>query len=242
MKIIRFFLSNILLIAFFCGVIYVYYYWDNLTGEDTPAGQAIAYLSKEFKEVGEFVEGIKRKQSEEAIAVVDDVATEKDLDIEADKALATKEVASIEAVETNDDVFVTPEIEQSLNRAVVEPTNAQAITSLSTAEANVIPDSNRSLWIKARKAFYTRNFEESISSYEQLIANTRDNFDAHGELGNVYFNQGKKIEAAAAYFEAAAILVRLDQARRAESLMSLLNYLDAEKASQLKELIAAQKS
>ena len=56
MKLIRFFLSNILLIAFFCAVIYTYYYWDNLTGKDTPAGRAVAYLSDEFDGVNEFVE------------------------------------------------------------------------------------------------------------------------------------------------------------------------------------------
>ena len=75
-----------------------------------------------------------------------------------------------------------------------------------------------------------------------MIANTTDNFDAYGELGNVYFNQGKKTEAAASYYEAAAILVKLGQARRADSLMSLLNYLDAEKATQLRELIGSEPS
>ena len=75
-----------------------------------------------------------------------------------------------------------------------------------------------------------------------MIADSTDNYDAYGELGNVYFNQGKKVEAAAAYYEAASLLVKLGNVRRADSLLPLLNYLDTDKAVQLKELIAASQS
>jgi len=70
-----------------------------------------------------------------------------------------------------------------------------------------------------------------------VISNTTDNFDAYGELGNVYFNQGKKVEAAQAYFEAASILVQKGQIGRARSLMGLLRHLDKNKATELQKLI-----
>ena len=56
MKLIRWLLSNIILIAFVLALTYAYVYWDNLTGEDTPAGKVIAYLSVEYDEVREFLD------------------------------------------------------------------------------------------------------------------------------------------------------------------------------------------
>jgi tetratricopeptide (TPR) repeat protein len=75
-----------------------------------------------------------------------------------------------------------------------------------------------------------------------VIDNTEDNFDAYGELGNVYFNQGKKQQAASAYFEAAAILIKKGQVNRAQSLMGLLRHLDKAKADELQALIESATS
>ncbi|NOQ69645.1 MAG: hypothetical protein GQ573_06030 [Gammaproteobacteria bacterium] len=100
----------------------------------------------------------------------------------------------------------------------------------------------RENWITARKSFYLRDYELSEQKYQQVIDNTKNNYDAYGELGNVYFNQGKKKQAASAYFEAAAILVNTGQANRARSLMGLLRYLDRSKATELQQLIDLQKS
>jgi len=92
-------------------------------------------------------------------------------------------------------------------------------------------------WIAARKSFYQRKYDLSEQSYQKVIDSTEDNVDAYGELGNVYFNQGKKEQAASAYFEAATILVRNGQVNRAQSLMGLLRHLDKSKASELQKLI-----
>lgn len=100
----------------------------------------------------------------------------------------------------------------------------------------------RDAWISARKAFYQRDYNQSEQDYKTVIHSTKDNFDAYGELGNVYFNQGKDKEAAAAYFEAAAILIKKGQVNRARSLMGLLRHLDREKASELQRLIDTAKS
>lgn len=97
----------------------------------------------------------------------------------------------------------------------------------------------KELWITARKSFYQRNYELSEKSYQQVIENTKNNYDAYGELGNVYFNQGKAKEAAAAYFEAAAILIKKGQVNRATSLLGLMPHLDKAKADELQQLIDA---
>ena len=103
-------------------------------------------------------------------------------------------------------------------------------------------DAVRESWITARKSFYQRKYELSEKSYHDVIDNTTDNFDAYGELGNVYFNQGKKEKAAQAYFEAASILVRMGEARRAQSLMGLLRHLDKNRADDLQKLIESSAS
>ena len=100
----------------------------------------------------------------------------------------------------------------------------------------------REKWITARKSFYQRDYELSEKSYQQVIDSTKDNYDAYGELGNVYFNQGKNRQAASAYFEAAAILVAQGKVGRARSLMGLLRSLDKSKADELEKLIDSTKS
>lgn len=100
----------------------------------------------------------------------------------------------------------------------------------------------RENWVTARKSFYQRNYEQSEKSYQQVIDSTEDNFDAYGELGNVYFNQGKNKQAASAYYEAAAILVKKGQVNRARSLMGLLRHLDRTKADELQKLIDSSAS
>jgi len=99
----------------------------------------------------------------------------------------------------------------------------------------------RENWITARKSFYQRNYELSEQSYQQVIDSTKNNYDAYGELGNVYFNQGKNKQAASSYFEAAAILVSKGQINRARSLTGLLRYLDKSKATELQKLIDSTK-
>ena len=98
-------------------------------------------------------------------------------------------------------------------------------------------DDIRENWIAARKSFYQRKYDLSEQNYQKVIDSTEDNVDAYGELGNVYFNQGKNEQAASAYFEAAAILVRQGQVNRALSLMGLLRHLDESKAGDLQKLI-----
>lgn len=109
-------------------------------------------------------------------------------------------------------------------------------------DASQASGSVKESWVTARKSFYQRNYDKSIQSYKEVIDNTEDNFDAYGELGNVYFNQGKNQQAAAAYFEAAAILIKKGQVNRARSLMGLLRHLDKPKADELQVLIESAKS
>ena len=126
------------------------------------------------------------------------------------------------------DKFVSPQVERQLNNV---DKNGKVINPALKGYAI------RESWVIARKSFYQRKYDLSEQSYRDVISNTTDNFDAYGELGNVYFNQGKNAEAAEAYFEAASILVRKGQVRRARSLIGLLRHLDKSKAADLQKLI-----
>ena len=137
------------------------------------------------------------------------------------------------AMNTTGEKFIPPEIEKQLSNV---DESGKVIDASKTS--NSVKDS----WITARKSFYQRDYDKSIQSYQDVIDNTEDNFDAYGELGNVYFNQGKKQQAASAYFEAAAILIKKGQVNRAQSLMGLLRHLDKTKADELQALIESAQS
>ena len=122
-----------------------------------------------------------------------------------------------------------------------DPAIAQADPAVAPA-TDKPASSTRELWISAREEYHRGNIDESIRNYQQVIANSSDNYDAYGELGNVYMSKGKYREAASAYFEAAAILVKLGHAGRAKSLLPTLGRLDRSKAEELNQLISASTS
>jgi len=239
MKLIRWLLSNIILIVIVLALSYSYVYWDNLTGQDTPAGEAIAWASEEFEAIEGLLAYLKVSKEDPQLPVHSAESEISELPpvviepvIETQPTPVVEQSAALQAPAS--DRYVTPEIEQSLssigNEGVV--TDAPEAETLSTRE----------LWINARKSFHRGDFESSINSYEQLISKTRDNFDAYGELGNVYFNQGKMKQAAGSYYEAAVILVRLGQLQRAGSLVGMLSSMDQEKAKELQALISSASS
>jgi len=314
MRIIRWLFSNFFLILLIVVVIYGYMFWGNLTGSDTPAGKAIAYLSTEFVEVEEFINAVKSKQQSmqdarqdehvQSLAASQEQAATHGSEASADYATATAgtvdstqpaDVAQSEAAVAFSESIqqqppVTISYSQNQNRvqqnsaAIIERQGAvnhgftavsnetvpaadvtDGLAAKSSGEDIFVPvevekqldnvdghgkvidasqqaGSVKEIWVTARKAFYQRNYKLSEESYLRVIDSTEDNFDAYGELGNVYFNQGKNKQAAAAYFEAASILVRQGQTNRARSLSGLLRHLDRSKAEELQKTIEAAQS
>ena len=322
MKVIRWFLSHIVLIILVVVVIYGYMFWGNLIGENTPAGKAIAYLSDEFVVVEEFVEAVKEKQAQLSSESPSSEgqsskggAAESGTSEQADESVASSapphkvttvagnekpaQSAPAQLAPTQQTVATAPVLTQSRQAPQPMPnrpmsnrqgreaasriqSSANADSSSSRANINdgvagalvpsapkysdvfvsakveqqldyvdgggkVIAPSQqavdvRTSWITARKSFYQRKYDLSEKSYQDVIDNTPDNFDAYGELGNVYFNQGKNKQAAAAYFSAASILIEKGQANRARGLLGLLRHLDKDKADELQKLITSATS
>ncbi len=122
--------------------------------------------------------------------------------------------------------------------------NSKAVEKLHSSSAKdnttaLTPDAIRAIWMAARKSFYRRDYVQSEKQYKHVISITKNNFDAYGELGNVYFNQGKNNQAADAYMNAAVILVKQGQINRARGLLGLMQYLDKGKAQKLRQKIDA---
>ncbi|MGD2160621.1 MAG: tetratricopeptide repeat protein [Gammaproteobacteria bacterium] len=256
MKLIRWLFSNIILIAFVLALTYAYVYWDNLTGEDTPAGKVIAYLSAEYDEVREFLDSYDLGGDDTGDVAQSEAA-------EPEPAPKITQTASVPQVQPSPSPRMSPPVQQPVPQAAVkqpparqpvsqpepqrdtpqEPamTTAQVPAAASkdeAAETGKPAKTTRELWISAREEYHRGNIEASINNYKQVIANSTDNFDAYGELGNVYLNTGNTREAANAYFEAATILVKMGQIRRASSLLPMLGRLDRNKADELNQLIS----
>jgi outer membrane biosynthesis protein TonB len=253
MKLIRWLLSNIILIAFVLALTYAYVYWDNLTGEDTPAGKAIAYLSAEYDEVREFLDAYDAGADDAGDVAQTEAA-------EPEPVAKVTETASVPQVQPSPVPQSRPPLQQQVppqasmqQPPVRQPAperemsaqppampmsrTAETMPADQPAQEEAPAKTTRELWISAREEYHRGNIEASISNYREVIANSTDNFDAYGELGNVYLNSGNTREAANAYFEAAAILVKLGQVRRASSLLPMLGRLDRGKAEELNQLI-----
>lgn len=310
MKLIRWLLSNIILIAFVLALTYAYVYWDNLTGEDTPAGKAIAYLSVEYDEVREYLDSYNFGDGKATvIAEPEPVAEAKETasvpqmmppprppvrppaqqQPAPPRAVTQQPPASQQASSPQAQrpamMMPQPPASQQVSRPQAppmammqqppsqqasrpqapptalqepparppvpqpmttgrkpapKPTGTAAATATATATATdkeKQAPSTRELWISAREEYHRGNIEGSISNYQQVIANTSNNYDAYGELGNVYMSRGKYREAAGAYFEAGSILVKQGQTARARTLLPILDRLDRSKADALNQLI-----
>ncbi len=226
MKLIRWLLSNIILIAFILALTYAYVYWDNLTGSDTPAGKVIVVLTDEFESVREFIESYQ-----------------------PDTEVAEHSVTQTETVVANQQsVASTPVADEVVQPAPAQPVSPAQPVQPATRPAPVAPPdrpvtrdtagaTQHQLWIAARTAFQYGEYEKSIDLYRDIVAANSDSFDAWGEMGNVYMRTGDTAQAGAAYYEAAAIMVRLGQTARARGVLPLLYRLDRNKARQLNDLI-----
>ena len=293
MRMIHRFFAYVASILAILIITYGYVYWGNLLGENTPAGQVIAWLSGEETKSLEFLteskESKPRQETEampesplngdrleaqiEAEPVIDvqdsaePAVDDADIAQQADASRAAKpadtadtspesetesaesltpetvatETVSTEAAQTETAPPEAASTEAAVTASLVD-TGDVAKAKAETTEARRQPLNSitmHDLLMRARNAFHYRDYETAIASYQQLIERAPDHFDAYIELGDVYQYQGKDKQAAAAYFEAAAILVRLGQVNRATQLMGAISRLDTDRARALLDLIDA---
>lgn len=92
---------------------------------------------------------------------------------------------------------------------------------------------------KAREAFWLRDFELAEEQYRKLIQLEPDNPDGYGEMGNMYFSQGKWEEAAAAYYQAGARLLSDGLVEQARQMVDVIRGLNGSQADDLEAQINA---
>lgn len=97
--------------------------------------------------------------------------------------------------------------------------------------------SERDLLINARNAFNHGKAAQSEKFYRELIQLDNDNPDAFGELGNVYYSQGKWDKAGQAYYEAAVRLITEGNYNQVAYLQRVIKGLNTEHAEKLAQLM-----
>ena len=97
--------------------------------------------------------------------------------------------------------------------------------------------SERDLLINARNAFNQGAVIESEKFYLELTQLDNDNPDIFGELGNVYYSQGKWDEAGQAYYEAAVRLITDGNYNQVAYLQRVITGLNTEHAEKLAQLM-----
>ncbi|MGD8630952.1 MAG: hypothetical protein PVG72_09540, partial [Gammaproteobacteria bacterium] len=94
----------------------------------------------------------------------------------------------------------------------------------------------------AREAYWLREYDTAESKYLALTRLEPDNPDGYGELGNMYFSQGKWDQAATAYYAAGVRLVEQGLLEQAEELIAVIRGLNGANADDLEQKIADARS
>lgn len=103
---------------------------------------------------------------------------------------------------------------------------AAAVTEYA-AHAHTAPHAEPlALWREARSAVWQGDLGQAVAYYSQLIALQPENYDAHGEMGNVLLAQGSIPAAIDAYADAARLIHRSGHTRMAYRVASVVASLD----------------
>ena len=195
---------------------------NNITEDETkvePSAESdIKNIDVTEKEV-EFASPIQKEETV-VIAKVDEVETVK-------KPVAEPEVVKPVTVES--EVAKEPIAELSKGNSQVE--------DLPVAVKDSDTSSERDLLINARNAFNQGKVNRSEKLYLELTQLDNDNPDIFGELGNVYYSQGKWDEAGQVYYEAAVRLIATGNHNQVAYLQRVIGGLNKEHAEKLSQLM-----
>ena len=251
MKILRHILSHLFLIFFLATIVSVFYYRTLLLPADVVEKvngivtkvypPALKFVSKRdyfwsiagerivsfddltiFKKSTEVASNNETKDEVKVEAIVKPVV----------ENIAVKKVEVESKVEKKEPVVIAKTDES----ADVEP--AQKVNSVEENSV-VVKDSDtsseRDLLISARKAFNQGEIIKSENFYLELTKLDNDNPDIFGELGNVYYSQGKWTKAGQAYYAAAERLITDGNYEQVAYLQQVINGLSPEYAEKLSQ-------
>jgi len=166
-------------------------------------------------------------------------------DSQTPDVVSPREAADITAsdAETKPAAQQLPVIEQPAPDADMA-TSTSSATATPTAATPTASDeeSAYSILAAAREAYWLRDFETAEQRYKALIELEPDNPDGYGELGNMYFSQGKWDEAASAYYNAGVRLLNDGLVVQARQMVEVIRGLNGKQAGELDAMISAGSS
>ena len=116
----------------------------------------------------------------------------------------------------------------------------ESVSNLSEDKKNVhLTEDAKRMFFMARQTYWMGDALTAEKLYLKLADIENDNPDIYGELGNVYYSQGKWGEAGKAYYEAAIRLIDLDRNNQVSYLLRVIQGLDSDSAEKLKQKISS---
>jgi hypothetical protein len=135
---------------------------------------------------------------------------------------------------------VTPGDATGSTEPAAEQPEPATVTPEDTAAAEPVSrpqEKAYQLLADAREAYWLRDYDTAEVKYQALTGLEPDNPDGYGELGNMYFSQGKWDQAATAYYQAGVRLVGQGLLTQAEELLSVIRGLNGANADELEQKI-----
>jgi len=248
MKFLRHILSHLFLISFLIAVISVYYYRTLLLPSDV-VGNIDEVVKEVYPPALKFVS--KRDYfwsiRGERIVSFDDLNlfAKKDKVVgevkptDMTKAEKTDVVQSENESQKESEIIITKVDEPVVAKeTVIEPVKENNIAEeLTVVVKDSDTSSERDLLINARNAFNHGKVAQSEKFYIELTQLDNDNPDIFGELGNVYYSQGKWDKAGQAYYEAAVRLITEKNYNQVAYLQRVIKGLNTEHAEKLAQLM-----
>lgn len=113
---------------------------------------------------------------------------------------------------------------------MAQPEQAESLSS----DKEAVAKSHTELLNQARLAFQSGNSDKAVSLYKELSDLNPDDPNVYGELGNIFYSQGKWKQAGQAYYEAATRLLQKGQRGQVQYLHRVIQGLDQESAEKLR--------
>ncbi|MCW9012787.1 MAG: hypothetical protein OQL06_03315 [Gammaproteobacteria bacterium] len=214
------------------------------------------YSDKVYPEYAEDVtapESVEPEVTYQAPIPDEEAATEKSEDMAAvveivKETISEKVDEMIETVEqatehSDEPVAIMTQTEPA--PATPEPLSTESVADIPAAvkQESEIPVKEvvvdaKQLLHNARSLYWKGDLKAAVTAYMDLAEQESLDPNVFGELGNIYYAQGKWKQAGDAYYEAAVLLLDLKQMAQVNYLLRVIQGLDTETAEKLKKKIS----
>ena len=218
------------------------YFWS-IKGERIVSFDDLNFFEKadEASKVVAKTEAVKEEKPSTVIVDADPVKPKVTQKVDKDEVKEKVVVAQIDSaeVETKDKkIEVIKATASPVAETEIPVANDSEVLPVEVKDSDT--SSERDLLISARNAFNNGKLIQSEKLYLELTQMEQDNPDAFGELGNVYYSQGKWDEAGQAYYEAAVRLISKGKRNQVVYLQRVITGLNTEHAEKLSRLMMSQ--